>query len=361
MYACVYTACDSGRGERTIARMTKQTRQRDAPRPNHTVDSHEDAWCPQPVVRASTTKRGTCVAVVGAIARDSMWLNGKLPMSPPMRHMLLFAILILAALALLSPAPPPPVADPLAALGWQLLADRRLAVNNDLACLDCHRPERGYTDGKPTATADGINTPTLYGLAERTTFGWFTPEVRSLEAFVLRPLDNPREMGPRAETTLARLRADPALRRAYAVAFPGQGQSVTWERTVQAMAAAIRSIPSPQRGPLSPAALRGRAIFAEVGCGGCHQGATLSSERYLNTGMSRDLSRNGGKARVPSLIGLTQTAPYFRDGSAATLEDVVAASQRGGLYPGPGVNPAISPFLLTDAEQRDLVAFLASR
>ena len=199
------------------------------------------------------------------------------------------------------------------------------------------------------------------GLAERTTFGWFTPEVRSLEAFVLRPLDNPREMGPLAETTLDRLRADPALRRAYAVAFPGQGQFITWAQTAQAMAAAIRSIPSPQRGLLSSAALRGRAIFAEVGCVGCHQGATLSSEAYLNTGMSRDLRRNGGKARVPSLIGLAQTAPYFRDGSAATLEDVVAAYQRGGRYSGPGVSPAISPFLLTDAEQRDLVAFLDSR
>jgi cytochrome c peroxidase len=276
----------------------------------------------------------------------------------PVRHVLVVALLILVACA--RPSPPIAPASPLTALGWQLLADRRLAVNRDLACLDCHQPERGYADGKPVATADGINTPTLYGLAERTTFGWFTPEVRSLEAFVLRPLDNPREMGPLAETTLDRLRADPALRRAYAAAFPGT-QEITWTQTAQALAAAIRSIPSPQRGPLSPAAQHGQALFAELGCGGCHQGATLSSEAYLNTGMSRDLSRNGGKARVPSLIGLAQTAPYFRDGSAATLEDVVAAYQRGGRYPGPGVSLAISPFLLTDAEQRDLVAFLASR
>ncbi|MEI8165359.1 MAG: cytochrome c peroxidase [Chloroflexales bacterium] len=274
-----------------------------------------------------------------------------------MRRILLSILLALLVCTLQSPAPP--AADPLAALGWRLLADRRLAVNRDLACLDCHRPERGYADGKPVATADGLNTPTLSGLAERTTFGWFTPEVRSLEAFVLRPLDNPREMGPRAETTLDRLRADPALRRAYAAAFPGT-QEITWAQTAQAMAAAIRTIPSPQRGPLAPAAQRGQALFAELGCGGCHQGATLSSEAYLNTGMGHDTSRNGGKARVPSLIGLAQTAPYFRDGSAATLTDVVTAYQRGGLSPGPGVSPAISPFVLTDAEQRDLVAFLAS-
>ena len=280
-----------------------------------------------------------------------------------MQRLLLLLLLLLAACARQPPALPvaAATADPLAALGWQLLADRRLAVNRDFACLDCHLPERGYADGKPVATADGLNTPTLYGLAERTTFGWFTPEVRSLEAFVLRPLDNPREMGPRAETTLDRLRADPTLRRAYVAAFPGATTQITWAQTAQALAAAIRTIPSPQRGPLTPAALRGQALFAELGCGGCHQGATLSSEAYLNTGMSHDTSRNGGKARVPSLIALAHTAPYFRDGSAATLADVVAAYQRGGRYPGPGMSPAISPFVLTDAEQRDLVAFLASR
>ncbi|NNJ11050.1 c-type cytochrome [Chloroflexales bacterium ZM16-3] len=246
-------------------------------------------------------------------------------------------------------------------LGWRLMADRRLSLNGNMACLDCHMAAFGYADGKPVATADGLNTPTLYGLAARTTFGWFTPEVSTLEAFILRPLDNPREMGPLAETTLDRLRADPEARAAYAVAFPSTGQVITWERTAQAMAAAIRTIPSPPTGTLTPAAARGQALFAEVGCAGCHQGATLSSERYLNTGVSADLRNNGGQARVPSLIGLAQTAPYFHDGSAATLEDVVRFYVAGGRVPGPGVSRGVSPFVITDAEVADLVAFLSSR
>lgn len=281
------------------------------------------------------------------------------------------ALLALAALLILAscatqPAPaaatPVPVALP--ALGWRLLADRRLSVNARLACLDCHRPDHGFTDGLTVATADRVNTPTLWGLAERTTFGWFTPEVRTLETFVLRPLANPREMGPLADATLDRLRADPDLRRAYALAFPGQEQPITWEQTAQALAAAVRTIPNPdsdyRRGALTPAAARGQALFAELGCGGCHRGPTLSSESYLNTGVSHDTSRNGGEARVPSLIGLSQTAPYFHDGSAATLEDVLRAYQRGGQAPGPKVSAAISPFVITDAELRDLVAFLTS-
>jgi cytochrome c peroxidase len=249
-------------------------------------------------------------------------------------------------------------------LGWRLLAERRLSLRNNLACLDCHIPARGYTDGRAVATADALNTPPLWGLAERAAFGWFTPDVRSLEAFVMRPLDNPREMGPLAEASLDRLRADPALRAAYAAAFPGAGDLVTWQQTAQALAATIRSIPPPasdyRRGALTMAAARGQTLFVELGCERCHRPPSMSSAAYVNIGVSSDTSRNGGRARVPSLLGLAQTAPYFHNGSAATLEDVVRAYQRGGQMPGPDVSPAISPFVITDDEAHDLVAFLAS-
>jgi cytochrome c peroxidase len=290
----------------------------------------------------------------------------------PARLIYLTILVMLAAFALaacaaprVGPSQPDDRAGALTALGQRLLADRRLARDGTLACLDCHKPEHGYADGQPVATADGLNTPTLWGLAERTTFGWFTPEVSTLEDFILRPLANPREMGPLEEATLARLRLDQSLRDAYAAAFPEAREPITWEHTAQALAAAVRAIPAPAgadpQGTPTPAIVRGQTLFAELGCGGCHRGLTLSSESFFNTGVSRDTSRNGGQARVPSLVGLAQTAPYFHDGSAASLEEVVRAYQRGGQAPGPGVNAAVSPFVLTDDEARDLVAFLSSR
>jgi cytochrome c peroxidase len=282
-----------------------------------------------------------------------------------MRWTPLLGLICLGAAWLLSQAatPPPPAAARIA-LGWRLLADRRLSLSSNLACLDCHMPARGYSDGRAVATADGLNTPPLWGLAARTTFGWFTPEVRSLEGFILRPLSNPREMGPLAGATIERLRADPALRAGYAAAFPNARVLVTWEQTGQALAAAIRAIPLPdsdyRRGALGPAATRGQALFVELGCERCHRPPSMSSAAYINIGVSDDTRRNNGMARVPALIGLAQTAPYFHDGSAATLTDVVRAYGRGGQVPGPAVNPAIRPFVITDDELRDLVAFLAS-
>lgn len=264
-----------------------------------------------------------------------------------------------------SGGPPPRGGGALEALGLRLLAERRLAAGGGRSCLDCHRPELGYTDGLPVARPGGLNTPTLWGLAGRGAFGWFTPQVRSLEAMALRPLADPAEMGPLAETTLARLRADGALAAAYRSAFPAARELVTWEQTAMALAAALRAIEPPPSAygrslagdpaALSPAALRGRALFAELGCEACHRPPAFASDSYHRVGVPADPARNGGRARVPGLRGVGRTAPYFHDGSAATLAEVVRHYQRGG---GPGASPALTPLLLSDDDVRALVAFL---
>jgi len=265
-------------------------------------------------------------------------------------------------------AGPPPAA--LVALGQRLLADPRLGADGATSCLSCHRPAAGYTDGRATARPGGLNTPPLWGLRERRAFGWFNPEVASLEQMALRPLADPAEMGPRRDSTLARLRADPGLAAAFGAAFPGARRLVTWEQIAAALAAAIRAIPDPD-GPfqrslagdaaaVSPAARRGGALFAELGCAACHRPPTFANDSYHDVGVSADRGRNGGAARVPSLRGVRLTGPYFHDGSAATLEAVVRAYARGGQAPDGATSPAITPLQLTERDVRDLVAFLSS-
>lgn len=265
-------------------------------------------------------------------------------------------------------SPPPARSEAaLAALGWRLLSEPRLSADGRRSCFTCHRPEQGYTDGRPVATPGGLNTPPLWGLRERQVFGWFSPEMRSLEMMVLRPLSEPAEMGPRTDATLARLRSDPTVLAAYRAAFPNADRLVTWEQTGMALAAAVRAIEPPisaydrflagADGALSEAALRGHALFVEVGCRICHRPPTFASDSFHAIGLPVAPMRNQGRARVPSLRGVRYTAPYFHDGSAATLEAVVRHYARGG---GPGASPAITPLNLTDADVHDLVAFLES-
>jgi cytochrome c peroxidase len=75
--------------------------------------------------------------------------------------------------------------------------------------------------------------------------------------------------------------------------------------------------------------------------------------RFLTTGNTLDV----GAFRTPSLRNVELTAPYFHDGSAATLEDVVRFYLKGGNE-NPNRDWQLEPVSLTEVEQRDLVEFL---
>ena len=79
---------------------------------------------------------------------------------------------------------------------------------------------------------------------------------------------------------------------------------------------------------LSADALQGQVIFATEGCAMCHNPATAFTDGLMhNVGTLRTTSgqRLGGPLSgidTPTLLGLHDTAPYFHDGSAQTLEEV---------------------------------------
>ena len=114
--------------------------------------------------------------------------------------------------------------------------------------------------------------------------------------------------------------------------------------------------PPPPAGSFDVAAAeRGRAVFRGAGqCASCHAGTTLSDVNAgklhapSETGMDpRYAARTTQKAyRTTPLRGLWQHAPYFHDGSARTLADVVAHYDR------------VRGLRLTDQQRRDLVEYL---
>ena len=103
------------------------------------------------------------------------------------------------------------------------------------------------------------------------------------------------------------------------------------------------------------AAERGRELFAgTAGCARCHAGPRLTDAGNLHapaeTGMDPAYALRGTTSgyRTTPLRGLWQNAPYFHDGSAATLADVVGHyDQTLGLG-------------LTTGQKADLVHYLLS-
>ncbi len=100
---------------------------------------------------------------------------------------------------------------------------------------------------------------------------------------------------------------------------------------LEAYQLSLASPPPPAGSFDTAAATRGQAVFAGAGqCAGCHVGAELTD---ANTRLHQPseiptdpthAERSATKMyRTTPLRGLWQHAPYFHDGSAATLEDVV--------------------------------------
>ena len=66
-----------------------------------------------------------------------------------------------------------------------------------------------------------------------------------------------------------------------------------------------------------------------------------------------------GAFKTPTLRDVARTAPYFHDGSASTLVEVVDYYDRGGIR-NPNLAIEIKPLHLSTREKADLVEFLES-
>lgn len=129
-------------------------------------------------------------------------------------------------------------------------------------------------------------------------------------------------------------------------------------------------------GTLTASGKRGEAIFTARDCGRCHSGRNFTDSQVgtvvafppafppaagtvvlHNVGTIKSTSGNRLTGTLqgidtPTLKGVWQTAPYFHDGSAATLMDVLSDASRTTHF---GFNPLT---VLTADERADLVEYL---
>jgi len=94
---------------------------------------------------------------------------------------------------------------------------------------------------------------------------------------------------------------------------------------------------------------RGQKLFdsAEVGCRTCHDG-----NQYTDQDKHKFSAATLPEADTPSLLGVAASAPYYHDGSAATLEALLR--DRGNVH---GMAETAK---LSDSQVADLIAFLES-
>jgi len=241
-----------------------------------------------------------------------------------------------------------------AALGRRLFNDVRLSGNSSVSCASCHNVARGGGDqrakslgflGKPGA----VNAPTVLNAALNFKQFW-DGRADTLEAQLDMVIHNPVEMGSSWEAVLAKLAGDAAYRDGFAAAYRDgltianlRHAIVSYERTLITPNARFDQYLRGDANAITAAEKTGYAKFKQFGCVACHQGVNVGGNMFQKFGVMGDYFAQRGGAndadrgryavthnpddlhvfKVPSLRNVTRSAPYFHDGSAATLEQAI--------------------------------------
>lgn len=258
-------------------------------------------------------------------------------------------------------------------LGRSLFYDTRLSAGKPMSCISCHdlsgsgennQPHAELPDGKFSRHA----VPTVWNAAFLSSYFW-SGGAASLEEQTEGPLS---EMGlGDAQTVVARISAIHGYAPLFAAAF-GDG-AVTLDRVEKALGAFERTLLTPNSpydrfiggdaAALPVQAQRGMGLFAKLGCAMCHSGVAFAGPVaapgqanmakfpvYPGSDYERkyQLIEPGRQAwRVAPLRNIARTAPYFHNGSVATLEEAVRVMAKTQLNGD-----------VTDEETAELVAFL---
>ena len=271
------------------------------------------------------------------------------------------------------------VIAPQAVLGRALFWDTRLSLDGKTACASCHSRDDWSSDRKPfSINAKGqpttLQSQAMFMAQDQVALRWYGDRkdgAHQAERSITGSMGfaAPRDL----EGALKRFDYDAMFR----TAFAGEADAISAGNYAKALAAYQRTLRTPapfdafMRGDanaLDAQQLAGLEKFMANGCGGCHSGPLLGGNSFQKFGIVKDYwLATGSKTidtgrfsvtnleadryvyRVPMLRNIAKTAPYFHDGSVATLGNavrVMAEVQLGRTLP--------------DADVADIVAFLGT-
>jgi cytochrome c peroxidase len=277
------------------------------------------------------------------------------------------------------PGAPDPEA-PIVQLGKSLFHDQRLSSNGSISCASCHDIAAGGDDGRVTSIGlngekTSVNAPTVLNSTFNFAQFW-DGRARTIEDQIRETLVSEIEMGADLSAMERRLRRDDELVSRFDRLYQN---GLNTDNVIDAIAAYVDALVTPgapfdrflngDSTAVSKEVAAGYQLFTDLGCISCHQGRNLGGNLFQTFGIMGDYFADRGdvtiadygrfnvtgreqdryKFKVPTLRNVARTAPYFHDGSAATLEDAIKIMVQYQL--GRNVEP--SELLL-------LVAFLES-
>lgn len=271
------------------------------------------------------------------------------------------------------------VSAPMAELGRALYWDTRLSLDGKTACATCHARADWSADSRTlSVNAKGekttLHSQPMFMAQDQVALRWYGDRKDGVHQ-AERSITGSMGLAKAADIT-------PLLRQhgyapIFEKAFVGEAEMLTSAQYARALQAYQRTLRTPapfdrflagEPNALNARQVRGLERFVANGCAGCHTGPLLGGASLQKFGVVKDywlatkstridegrfsVTKNEADKhvyRVPMLRNVEKTAPYFHDGSVATLEGavrVMAEVQLGRQ--------------LDDPELADIVAFLGS-
>lgn len=284
-----------------------------------------------------------------------------------------------------------PSTDDKVLLGRTLYFDTRLSAGGDLSCNSCHKLDKYGVDGAKTSEGHKKqlgkrNSPTVFNAAGHFVQFW-DGRAKDVEEQAKGPVLNPVEMAMKDDkAVVAEINKSKWYKDQFKKAFPQDKDPVSFDNMAKAIAAFERKLVTPSKwdkflggdkDALSKEEKAGFNTFVKSGCTACHSGTLVGGTMFQKLGIVQPWKGEGdlGKFevtkkdedklmfKVPSLRNVEKTAPYFHDGSIATLEDAI--TQMGKLELGKDLTKdevaSIVVFLkaLTGEPPKDLITEIA--
>lgn len=235
-------------------------------------------------------------------------------------------------------------------LGKMLWFDPRLSLSGKVSCNTCHDLSTNGADTKPLSIGYAgrkgtVNSPTIFN-AEKQIAQFWDGRAKTLAEQATGPITNPLEMAMTPELAEGVIRSIPGYRPYFEKAFGSKNP--TFSEIAEALAAFETTLTTPNapferylkgdKNALTQQQIDGLKLFRRSGCIRCHSGNLLGGTSFQKVGSVRPyVTDNPSKGRmdvsgkpwdemmfkVPTLLNVERTAPYFHDGAVKTLPDAV--------------------------------------
>ena len=241
-------------------------------------------------------------------------------------------------------------------LGKKLYFDATLSKNGTISCNSCHNLATYGVDNKSFSLGDtkelgGRNSPSVI-YASLHAMQFWDGRAKDVEEQAGGPLLNPVEHSiPSKEYLENKLRAIPEYQVLFKKVYSTDKEPITFENISNAIAAFERQLNPKSKfdeyldgdeSALTEQEKNGLTAFVDNGCITCHSGvaiggqlmqkfglygdyASLTKSKKTDKGLFDRTHKEGDQFlfKVPSLRNVEKTAPYFHDGSVASLKESI--------------------------------------